>query len=161
MAHGSRLMPKGSWLKAHGSWAMSHEPWGMSHEPRAMSHEPITINNRSNLYLSITKCWKFTSRNCKLWISQLLEHVVSKIVESSICDTSRNITFWNYVWISSWLKMILQKMREPNSRIIVGDISNNLTNHERRILGDCNLSKLELLSASWSRIKLSPSWKAL
>ena len=57
--------------------------------------------------------------------------------------------------------IILQKMKDPKSRIMVGDISNELKNHENLGTGDFNVSRVDLTSAPWSRIMRSPFWKTL
>ena len=70
--------------------------------------------------------------------------------------------FQKQIWFRPELcRVILQKLREPRSRIISGDISDNPTNHEHHGYGDFNLEKLDLTSAPWSRIMLSPFWETL
>ena len=66
-ARGSRLMAKKNlalgpqaplpWRRTflgHEPWALNHEPRGMGHEPWAVNHAPLTINNRLNIYSSIS-----------------------------------------------------------------------------------------------------------
>ena len=63
--------------------------------------------------------------------------------------------------LSCIFEVLLQSQGRTSGCLRVGDISNNLTNHENHDPGDFIPSKLDLTNAPWSRITLSRFWKTL
>ena len=162
-AHGSWLMAKkslalgpGAWVTqrqiflGHEPWALRHEPRGMSHEPWAMRHEPLTIDNRLIDCFPISDSefehFELTTSDIKLPISKI-KHWDSESVGTRRVRQVRFLRLWDFPrkeccpetdLLISWIMLMLNQsteMKEPKSRTMVGEMSNNPRNHEIEVLG--------------------------